>query len=329
MEIKEVIGIDVSKLTLDCRIHKSQEFKTFDNDLGGIMKMIRWSLKKSGMDRNNLLFVLEHTGLYSDHLVRLLEQEDCLMNIVSGLEIKRSLGIIRGKDDRADAKRIALYGYRTREEALPSRIPGSTLTRLKRLMSMRKKLVGQRAGHMAALREQKRVLEEDSLLFWVQEDIINLLSWRINDLEREMDKLILGDLELKRMLALLTGIKGIGKVTARFMIVYTVGFTSFTTWRKFASYCGIAPFPHSSGTSVRGRNKVSRLANREGKALLHQCSLSAVKCNPELKAYYERRLEIGKSKMSTLNIIRNKSVARAFAVVARGTPYVNTMGYVS
>ncbi len=329
MEIKEVIGIDVSKLTLDCCIHKSQELKTFKNDFEGIMKMIRWSLKKSGVDRNNLLFVLEHTGLYSDYLVRLLDQDDYLMNIVSGLEVKRSLGIIRGKDDRADAKRIALYGYRTREETLPSKIPGSTLTRLKRLMSMRKKLVGQRAGHMATLREQKRVLEEDSLLFWVQEDIINLLSWRINDLEREMDKLIQGDVELKQMLALLTGIKGIGKVTARFMIVYTVGFTSFATWRKFASYCGIAPFPHSSGTSVRGRTKVSRLANREGKALLHQCSLSAVKCNPEMKAYYERRLEIGKSKMSTLNIIRNKLVARAFAVIARGTPYVNTMGYVS
>jgi len=329
MEIKEVIGIDVSKLTLDCCIHGSQELKTFKNDFDRIMKMIQWSLKKSGVDRENLLFVLEHTGLYSDYLVRLLDGDDCSMSIVSGLEIKRSLGITRGKDDRKDAKRIALYGYRRREETLPSKIPGSTLTRLKRLMSMRKKLVGQRAGHMATLREQKRVLEEDSLLFWVQEDIINLLGWRINDLEREMDKLLQGDLELGQMLALLTGIKGIGKVTARFMIVYTVGFTSFATWRKFASYCGIAPFPHTSGTSVRGRTKVSRLANREGKALLHQCSLSAVRYNPEMRAYYERRLEIGKSKMSTLNIIRNKLVARAFAVVARGTPYVNTMGYAS
>ncbi len=329
MEIKEVIGIDVSKLTLDCYIHKSQDFRIFKNDQAGIKKLLDWSLKKSMVDKNNLLFVFEHTGLYSDYLVQLLDRDDCLINIVSGLEVKRSLGIIRGKDDRTDAKRLALYGYRTREEVVPSKIPGSTLTRLKRLMSMRKKLVGQRAGHMATLREQKRVLEEDSLLFWVQEDVINLLTWRINDLEREMDKLIQGDVELKQMLALLTGIKGIGKVTARFMIVYTVGFTSFATWRKFASYCGIAPFPHSSGTSVRGRTKVSRLANREGKALLHQCSLSAVKCNPEMKAYYERRLEIGKSKMSTLNIIRNKLVARAFAVVARGTPYVNTMGYVS
>ncbi|UJH92699.1 IS110 family transposase [Antarcticibacterium sp. 1MA-6-2] len=108
-----------------------------------------------------------------------------------------------------------------------------------------------------------------------------------------------------------------------------MGFTSFKTWRKFASYIGIAPFPNISGTSIRGKTKISRLANREGKALLHLCAASAIQCNPEMKAYYQRRLDKGKNKMSTLNIIRNKLLARAFAVAERGTPYVNTMGYKS
>ncbi|MAY86314.1 MAG: IS110 family transposase [Pseudooceanicola sp.] len=329
MEIIDVIGIDVSKLTLDCCIHSNGLQRKFANHPKGIAKMAKWSLAKSKVKKENLLFILEHTGLYSDRLVHMLAEDDCLMKVVSGLEIKRSLGITRGKDDRADARRIALYGYRTREEGRPSKLPSATLVRLKRLMSLRRKLVGQRAGHMATLREQKKVLEEDALLFWVQEDIINLLTWRINDLEREMDNLMQEDTELREMLRLLVGIKGIGKVTARFLIVYTSGFTSFGSWRKFASYCGIAPFPHTSGTSVKGRSKVSRLANLEGKSLLHQCALSAVKSSPEMKIYYERRLEMGKSKMSTLNIIRNKLVARAFAVVNRGTPYVNTMKYAS
>ena len=97
MEINEVIGIDVSKLTLDCCVHKSQEFKVFNNDAEGIKKLMDWSLKKSKMDKRNILFVLEHTGLYSAQLVRLLDGRDCLMNIVSGLEVKRSLGITRGR----------------------------------------------------------------------------------------------------------------------------------------------------------------------------------------------------------------------------------------
>jgi transposase len=113
------------------------------------------------------------------------------------------------------------------------------------------------------------------------------------------------------------------------LIVCTNGFTTFKTWRKFASYCGIAPFPNNSGTSVRGRTKVSHLANKEGKALLNLCASSAIQYNPEMKAYYRRRVEKGKNKMSTLNIIRNKLLARAFAVAQRGTPYVDTMRYAS
>ena len=327
MEIKDVIGIDVSKLTLECCAHQKGARKEFKNNPEGIKKLLDWSLKKIDVGPEDLLYVFEHTGLYSEQLLVQLDEAGCHIHVVAGLEIKRSLGITRGKDDKADAKRIALYGYRKREEVLPYKVPGALLLRLKRLMSMRRKLVAQRAGHIATLKEQKRVLGDEALLFWVQEDIINLLSWRINDLEREMDKLISNDEELNRLFGLLVSIKGIGSVTARFLIVYTLGFTAFKSWRKFASYCGIAPFPHSSGTSVRGRNRVSRLANMEGKTLLHQCALSAVKYSPEMKLYYERRLEMGKSKMSTLNIIRNKLVARAFSVVTRGTPYVNTMGY--
>ncbi|WP_231494768.1 IS110 family transposase [Polaribacter sp. Hel_I_88] len=58
-------------------------------------------------------------------------------------------------------------------------------------------------------------------------------------------------------------IKGVGSQTALFMIVTTNGFTKFASWRKFASYCGIAPFPNTSGTSIRGRTKVSNLANKK------------------------------------------------------------------
>lgn len=322
MEIFDVIGIDVSKLTLECCAHKNGAQKEFKNTQIGILKMVKWSLKRTGISKDNLVFVFEHTGLYSERLVQILDQEGYFIYVVSGLEIKRSLGIARGKDDRADAKRIARYGYRLKEEIKPTKVLASVLARLKRLMSLRRKLVVQRAGYLASLKEQKLVLDDDVILFRVQEDIINLLSRRISDIELEMDKLIQEDLELKEMQRLLTSIKRIGNVTARFLIIHTSGFTSFTNWRKFASYCGIAPFEHTSGTSVRGRTKVSRLANLEGKALLHQCALSAVMSSPEMKIYYEKRLAIGKSKLSTLNIIRNKLVSRAFAVIKRRTSYV-------
>jgi len=329
MEIKEVIGIDVSKLTLDCCIHTSRKLKVFGNNFSEIHSLINWVSKSVKNSKDQILFVFEHTGLYSDLLANLLSKNGFLIHLASGLEIKRSMGITRGKDDKTDAKRIATYGYRLREEINPTKLPSMTLVKLKRLMSMRKKLVMQRAGHMATIREHKSILKGEKIFFQVQQRVIAVLTRQINTLEKEMDRIILEDPELESMLQLLVGVKGIGKVTARFLIVYTVGFTAFDTWRKFASYCGIAPFPYRSGTSIRGRTKVSRLANMEGKSLMHLCATSAIQCNPEMKAYYERRLKKGKNKMSTLNIIRNKLLARAFAVISRGTPYVNTMKYAS
>lgn len=331
MEIKEVIGIDASKLTLDCCVHTSGGQEVFYNTPEGISMMVDWSFETSGMSMENLLFVFEHTGLYTHQLIQYLGSKGCVFDVVPGLEIKRSLGIARGKDDRSDAKRIALYGYRMREEVKPYQLRGESLESLKRLMSMRRKLVSQRAGHKSTLGEQQRVLDKESgkVLFEVQGKLIEALDDQVSYIEKELERIIGEDPKLQDLYRLLTSIRGVGGVTARFLIVYTVGFTAFPTWRKFASYCGVAPFPHQSGTSIRGKTKVSHLANKQGKTLLNMCAVSAIQFNPEMKAYYERRTAEGKNKMSTLNIIRNKLLARAFAVVGRGTPYVNTMKYAS
>ncbi len=331
MEIEEIIGIDVSKLTLDCCIHSNGQQIVIDNTPESIVKMATWAIEHGCGDRSSTMFIFEHTGLYTHQLVQYLGENNYMFRLVPGLEIKRSLGITRGKDDKADAKRIALYGYRLRGELAPSKKVDQTIENLKRLMSLRKKLVRQRAGYLACVGEQKRVLSgfDGSLLDEAQLEIIQALDKQINRIEIELEKIITNDPELRRLYKLLLTIKGIGPVTARFLIVYTGGFTGFDCWRKFASYSGIAPFPNKSGTSVRGRTKTSNLANKEAKTLLNLCAFTAVQWNPEMRAYYNRRINEGKSKMSTMNIIRNKILARAFAVVQRGTPYVDTMKYAS
>ena len=187
MKIKDVIGIDASKLTLDCCLHKSGAQEVFENTPEAIVFLVDWSIKISGLAKNELLFVFEHTGLYTHQLVRYLSEQGYYFLLVPGLEIKRSLGIARGKDDRADAKRIALYGYRIREEARPYQMPKESLISLKRLMSMRRKLVSQRAGHIATLGEQIRVLNNElgPILLQVQRDIIGVLDVQITKIEKE------------------------------------------------------------------------------------------------------------------------------------------------
>jgi transposase len=330
-KIQETVGIDLSKSTLDACIHSTQDVAKFKNTIKGFKELLKWRNKHSPYSESETLFAMEHTGRYSHNIASYFSEHEIEFVLVPGLEIKRSLGITRGKDDQSDSVKIALYAYRLRDELKPTKIPDQQLLMLKRLLSLRNRMVRQRAGYKASLKEDKSVFSkaENSRFFKYQEDTIKALSKQISKIEEEMMDIINGATELKKIYKLLCSINGVGPQTALYMIVYTQGFTKFKNARKFASYCGIAPFPNKSGTSIRGRTKVSNLANKKIKSLLQLCAKSAIQYNPEMKAYYERRLEQEKNKMSTLNIIRNKLLARMFAVVKRGTPYVNTMKYVA
>ncbi|TMU57448.1 IS110 family transposase [Flagellimonas algicola] len=325
MEIKETIGIDVSKLTLDAHIHSSGDRDRFENNTNGFKKLVAWAYKRSLFPKENVLFIFEHTGLYSRGLSLFFGERKLPCHIAAGLEIKRSLGIARGKNDQVDARRIALYAYRLREEIQPSKVADVQIRKLRTMFSLRSKLIKQRAGYKTTLKEQKGILsgKDYNIIFEIQNNMVDTLTGEIHKLEQMMMEIIKGDKGLSDLFKLVTSVKGVGPMTAMLVIIYTNRFTKFHTWRKFASYCGVAPFPHQSGTSIKGRSKVSHFANKELKAILNMCAASAIQYNPEMKRYYERRTEEGKNKMSTLNVIRNKLIARVFAVVNRGTPYIN------
>ena len=329
MKISETVGIDVSKLVIDVRIHNTQAYAQFENSKSGIDKMCEWSYKNTNFSKEEILFVFEHTGLYSYNLAKQLTDKKIPFAMVPGLEIKRSLGISRGKNDKVDATKIARYAYRLRDEIQSYKMPTKELQKLKALLSLRDRLVKHRAGYKTSFKEQKRVLneKENTILFNAQEEMIKNLSNQIKKVENEMDNIINDNQTLKVLLELILTIKSIGKQTALNMIVYTEGFTKFKNARKFASFCGIAPFPNLSGTSIIGKTKVNNLANKKIKSLLDQCAKSAIVHNVEMKNYYEKRIAKGKSKMNTINIIRNKLLARIFAVVNRKTPYVEVFKY--
>lgn len=140
-------------------------------------------------------------------------------------------------------------------------------------------------------------------------------------IEDQMKDIIDGDDDLKKLYSLVTSIIGIGFVTAVNLLIYTNEFKLFSNYRKFACYSGVAPFEYRSGSSIRGRTKVNPMANKKMKRYLHMASLTCIKLDEGLKNYYERKVAEGKNKMSVLNAIRNKLIARVFAVVSRGSIY--------
>lgn len=132
--------------------------------------------------------------------------------------------------------------------------------------------------------------------------------------------LIAGDAQLARQSERLSSVPGIGPVTVAEVLLTTQGFTTSTDAKKYACYAGVVPFERSSGQR-RGRPQVSHQANKRVKQLLHLAALSAVRYCAELKAYYERKVAEGKSKMLVLNNVRNKLVHRMFACVQQDRNY--------
>jgi hypothetical protein len=116
-------------------------------------------------------------------------------------------------------------------------------------------------------------------------------------------------------------------VVAVTAIVLTENFTAITDPRKYASYISIAPFPHESGTSVKGATRVSKEGFKQAKADLSISLLPVISLDPGIRAYWLRKKAEGKHTGVIMNAIKFKLVLRMFAVVKRGTPYVDTMKY--
>ncbi len=329
MEFSAIIGIDVSKLTIDVHVlPNNQAFQT-ENDESGFKQLFKWIKKECMLDLTDALFAFEFTGFYSFKLANTLQELGYSFVMIPGLELKRSLGISRAKTDSIDAEKIADYAYLRRHKLTLTQLPEKDILRLKRLLSLRDKFVKQRAGFNVTLSEARRAFDrkDDPTYYKVQEAMVKQLTKHIDKLEEELMLLVKENQNLLKQYELVTSIKGVGMVTALTMIAFTHAFTKFPTWRKFACYSGIAPFPHQSGTSIKGKTKVSHLANKRMKALLGNITGSAIQHNTEMKLYYQRRIDEGKHKMSTQNAIRNKLLSRIFAVVHRGTPYVDTLKY--
>ena len=241
------------------------------------------------------------------------------------MKIKRSLGITRGKNDRVDARRIADYAHTNRARLTAFQLPSVLLIQIKQLLTYRDQQTRIKVSLQNSLQSHKqyqRVSGNNS----ISEEIHNQISEcakRLHRIDAQIKALIKSDESLKKNFDLARSVKGIGLVISAYMLVTTNNFTSFENGRKFASYSGVAPFENSSG-KYRGKTRISHLANKRVKTILSSGANSAIQWDPELRAYYNRKMAEGKEHKLVINSIRFKMLNRVFSVVNRGTPYVIT-----
>lgn len=318
-----ISGIDISKDTLDyCSLDRNSVQITDRGVLDNQRKAIEKWLKR--FDKNNTVFALEHTGHYGAALIDCLSKNGYVFYLINPLELKRSLGIQRGKSDKKDAYRIAEYAITNKHKLKPYQLPAENLNRLKALVTARERYVKMSVQVQNSLKANEILNKTVDVKMLIKEEKkqYRSLEKSIKNINDEMQKIIEADQNLKSSYKKVTKVIGVGPVIAIKCITETDNFAKFDNPRKFSCHCGLAPFLYQSGTSIKGKTKTHFLRDRSLKAILTKGAITAVQHDPQLKAYYNRKIKDGKHHMSVINAVANKLVLRIFAVAKREQPFV-------
>lgn len=326
MHYSHYIGVDISKNTLDAAIYAAEmrrsDTKHLTNDKAGLKELVTWA-KAAGAKPKDMLICAEHTGVYGNDLQIFCEKKGIALCLESPLQIKRSMGLVRGKDDQIDAIRIAQYAYDHKDKLKLFHRPSGNIITLSNLLRERRLYVRQKAALTSQQGELGR--HETAQSRNRRESLIGKQDAVIKAVEKQMLEIIKGDDALQKTYNLIRSVVGIGPITAIDTIVYTNNFQNFDTPRQYASFIGVAPFDHTSGTSVNGRTRVSQFCRKQQKVSITMAARSAIIHDPWMKNYYHRKMkEKGEQRNQhgvVLNAVKFKLVLRMFAVVKCGTPY--------
>ena len=326
------VGIDVSKPYFDASImqvidHKKGELQTeqFPNSKEGLLLFQKWCKSAGAKKMQQLFVVIENTGLYHRPIWQFCSKQNIALHIGNAAQIKWSLGITRGKNDKIDSKRLCNYAFKNHDDLQATAALNPVFLQLKDLMTARTNLLCHYTATKSYLKElsPSNAKATQALLEQAHKAALEGLKKSIEKIEAAIAQIINEEASIKNNYNLIKTIPGIGHITAVYIICCTNNFAGKISGKQLASYAGVVPFEHTSGISVKGKNRVHKMANKDLKKLLHLCALAAIKYDTEMKAYYDRKKAEGKNGMLVLNAIRNKLILRVAAVVNNQTPFVS------
>jgi transposase len=308
---RKIYGIDISKSVFDI-YSDLQGHQQLKNDSSGFKQLLK-------LLPNNALVVMEATGYYHYRLAQFLYKKGVEVSVVNPLSVKRfiQMKLAKVKTDKSDAKSICEYGT-VNDVPLYNALTDvqAECLQLFRLLDI----------YVKQSTATKNKIHGEKVLGIPSKTVYSSLNRNLKHLKKEITLLETRLLELvkqdqQHQLTLLQTIPGIGMKTALFLIVVTDGFKKFETAKQLCSYVGITPTIRESGSSVRGRSRISKVGNKKLRNLLFLASFSACKHNKACKALFDRIVAKGKSKKLALIAVANKLLKQAFAIAKSGLAY--------
>lgn len=308
------VGVDISKETLDAAWYdqeKLQHVKLPNSPEG--FKLLIISCGQSGH------YVMEGTGPYYVALALHLNLQGISVSVVNALVIKRfiQMHLEKNKSDKKDARWICEYA---RQQQPPLwQAPKEHIIHARQMQSAIMQLTKQRTACINALKSllQMPIVSKESKRCY--ENMITRLDKEISLLEEKLEAL-LREHEGKKLEVLQT-IPGIGKRAVTLMIIVTDGFRKVDNYRQLSSWAGLSPKEYSSGKSIRGKIRISKMGGKELRTILYMCSLTAIQYNKACKDLYNRLKAKGKNGKLALAAVGNKLIKQCVAIAKSELPY--------
>lgn len=307
----EIFGIDVSKNVFDVFSFNLGHFQ-FANTEKGFNQFIKKLPKES-------LVVMEATGYYHYCLAQCLYEKGYAVSVVNPLSVKRfiQMKLSKVKTDKSDAKSI--YDYARNNDVPLYTAKDKSQAECLQLL----RLMDTYVKHRTAI---KNKLEGEEVLGIPSKAVYRSLNRTVKQLNKELELLdtrlkVLVKEEQQEQLRLLKTIPGIGEKAAILLVVFTDGFSKFENSKQLCCYAGITPTIRQSGSSVRGRSRISKIGNKKLRNQLFLSSFTACQYNKACRELYERIVDQGKSKKLAMLAVCNKLLKQSFAIAKSGMPY--------
>lgn len=325
--LKQVVGIDVAQKELViCISELYDDFsteviaaKSFTNNGKGFEALVAWAGKACASHLP--VFVMEATGVYHQKLAYYLREQGQKVSIVLPNKVSNYMRTldIKTVTDKTAAEAIAQFGL---ERKLPLwEKPKEIFQQLKQLTRERDQLIVERTQAKNQLHaEQAEALPNVRSIERIN-DRIALMELQEDQIMVEVKSLIAAARELKTAIALLCTIPGIGLITAATVLAETNGFELITNRRQLASYAGFDIKEKQSGTSVRGKARISKRGNRYLRKAMHMPAMSAIKNDERFKAVFQRLVSKHGVKMKAGVAIQRKLLEMTFTIFKTRKPY--------